>query len=130
MNITENMPIYKSGLDRFKKYSAKYVPETVSARFTQVKDVALERAQEGLILFEAVQSIVRPVLDKYGIAGPDRGKYIGFANKVLRHLLRAKGESAKRIASGLKSYYVEAYNADPSVLDEIITLVAGWVVPY
>ena len=124
------MTLYRTGSQRFAKWSAKYVPDTVGARFGQVKDVAFNRAQEGLIAFEAIQSIVRPILDKYGITGPDRAKYIGFANKLYRHIQRHGGEAGKKFAEGLKAYYVTAMNADPAILDEIINAVAGFAIPY
>jgi len=124
------MPLYKTGLERFRKWEKKYVPETVSARFTQVSDIAKERAQLGLNEWATAQDLVRPILDKYGVAGPDRAKYIGFANKLLKHMLRHGAESAKKIATGLKSYYVEAFGADPTICDEIIQVITGWVVPY
>ena len=124
------MPLYRSGVDRFKKYEKKFVPDTVGARFGQVAEVAKERAQMGLIEWASVQDLIRGILNKYGIAGPDRGKYIGFANKLLKHMLRHGGESAKKVAEGLKAYYVTAYGADPAILDEIINVVTGWVVPY
>lgn len=124
------MPLYKLGTDRFKKYSAKYVPDTVGARFGQVESIAKERAQEGLIKWSSAQDLVRPILEKYGITGPDRAKYLGFANKLLKHMLRHAGDSATAIAEGLKSYWVTAYKGDPAVLDEIIQVIVGWVVPY
>lgn len=124
------MPIYRTGQQRFAKYQAKYDPTTIGARFTQVQSVALARAQEGLITFEGVQAIVRPILDKYGVSGTDRAKYLGFANKLLRHVSRASGDAAAKIASGLKAFYVTALGADPAILDEIIQVVSGWVAPY
>jgi len=124
------MPLYHTGQMRFKKYSVKLDPTTIGTRFTQVRDVALERAQEGLITWASVQELVRPILDKYGVTGPDRAKYLGFANKLLKHISRATGDSATALASGLKSFYVTSFKADPAILDEIIQVVAGWVAPY
>jgi len=124
------MTLYKPGQARFAKWRAKYDPTTVGARFTQVADVAAARAQEGLLTYASVQEIVRPILDRYGVAGPDRAKYLGFANKLLKHVLRESGEAAAGIASGLKSFYVTAFKADPSILDEIVQVVSGWVTPY
>jgi len=122
--------LYRTGHDRFAKYSAKFDPTTVGARFGQVADIARARAQQGLITWAAVQDVVRPILDKYGVNGPDRAKYLGFANKLLTHSARATGDAAVALASGLKSYYVTAFNADPAIIDEIIQVVTGWVAPY
>jgi len=124
------MPIYKSGQARFEKYSAKYDPTTIGTRFGQVADVAKRRAQAGLLNWAAMQELVRPILDANGVNGPDRAKYLGFANKLLKHIGRATGDAAVAVASGLKSLYVTAYGADPAILDEIIQVVAGWVPPY
>ncbi|RLI87154.1 MAG: coat protein [Archaeoglobales archaeon] len=124
------MPVYRRGIDRYRKWEAKFVPETVSARFTQVSDIAKERAQFGLNQWATVQDLVRPILDVYGITGPSRALYLGFANKLMMHMLRHGAEAGKKIGNGLKSYYVTAYGADPVILDEIIQVVTGWVIPY
>jgi hypothetical protein len=124
------MALYKTGQARFAKWKAKYDPATVSARYTQVATVASDRAQEGLALFASVDDLVRPILDKYGVTGPDRAKYLGFAKKLLKHVGRHKGDAATAIAQGTKSFYVTGMKADPEILDEIIQVVVGWLVPY
>jgi len=124
------MPMYRTGIDRFEKYSVKYVPDTVRDRFAQVESVAKRRAQAGLLEWGAMQDIIRGILNKYGVTATDRAKYIGFANKLLKHMLKHGGESAKLAAEGLKQYYVTFLKADPTILDEIIQVITGWVVPY
>jgi len=114
----------------YKKYSKKYVPSTIGDRFGQVQDVALDRAQEGLITVGTVRDLVRPILDQYGITGGLRATYMAFALALARHSIRQKGEAAKKIATALKSYFVSAYDLDPSICDEIINVVTGWVAPY
>jgi len=124
------MPLYKSGIDMYKKYEKKYNPTVIGTRFGDVQDVALERAQEGLITVGTVRDLVRPILDNYGITGGTRGTYLAFALALARHITRQKGEAAKKIATALKNYFVAAYDLDPSVCDEIIQVVAGWAIPY
>ena len=124
------MPLYRTGIDRYEKYDRKYDPATVGTRFGQVAEVARRRAQAGLIEWASMQDLIRPILNKYGVTGPDRAKYLGFANKLLRHMLRHGADAAKAIAEGLKQYYVVGLKADPTILDEIIQVVTGWVVPY
>jgi hypothetical protein len=121
---------FRTGLDRFNKYAAKFDPATIQARLTQVKDVALQRAQEALIKYATIDELVRPILDRYGIAGPDRAMYLGFAKKLTRHLERVSGASAARMTDGLKNYYVSAFGANPDVIDAIIAVVAGAVAGY
>ena len=43
------MPIYRTGLDRYKKLEAKWNPTVIGTRFSDIKALALERAQEGLL---------------------------------------------------------------------------------
>jgi len=124
------MPLAKSGLDMFQKYRAKYNPTVIGTRFGDVQNLALDRAQEGLNMVATVRSLISPILDQYGIAGGERATYLAFGTALLRHVIRGKGDVASKIASGLKSYYTTAYGLDPDILDEIIQVVAGWVVPY
>jgi hypothetical protein len=95
-----------------------------------VADLAKDRAQEGLITWASAQELVRPILDKYGVNGPDRAKYLGFANKLLKHISRASADAATKLAQGLKQLYVTSFGADPSIIDEIVQVIAGWVMPY
>lgn len=124
------MPFYRGGLDMYKKYERKYNPTVVGTRFGDVQQVALERAQEGLITIGTVRDLVRPILDVYGVTGGLRATYLAFAQALARHVLRQKGEAAKKIATALKNYYVSAYDLDPSICDEIINVVVGWAAPY
>ena len=114
----------------FKKYQKKYNPTLIGTRFGDVQDVALDRAQEGLLTVGTVRDLVRPILDSYGITGGMRATYLAFALALARHILRQKGEAGKKIASALKSYFVSAYDLDPTICDEIINVVVGWAVPY
>jgi len=124
------MPLYKSGLDMFKKYQAKFDPTTIGNRFTQVQSVALDRAQEGLNTVATIRDLIRPILDEYGIVGGQRATYLAFALAIARHVLRQKGDAATKVATGLKSYFTSAFGLDPSICDEIIQVVVGWALPY
>jgi len=124
------MPLYKSGLDMFKKYAAKFDPTTIGNRFTQVQSVALDRAQEGLNTVATVRELIRPILDNYGVVGGARATYMAFGLALLRHVIRQKGDAATKIATGLKSYFTSAFGLDPAICDEIIQVVVGWALPY
>jgi len=124
------MPLYKTGIDMFKKYQKKYNPTVIGTRFTDVQDVAFERAQAGLHAVGVIRDLVRPILDQYGIAGGQRATYFAFATMLWRHIIRQKADAAKKYADGLKAYFVTAFGLDPVVLDEIIQVVAGWAIPY
>jgi len=124
------MPLPKLPQRRYEKWSNKYVPDTISARFSQVETEAKERAQEGLITFANLDFDIAPILDSHGIAGPDRAKYLAFARKLTRASMRVTGKALDNVALGLKSYFVTAYGLDPTVADEIIKKVLGYVPTY
>jgi len=124
------MPLYKTGSDMFQKYSAKFNPTVIGTRFGDVKDVALTRAQEGLNTVATVRELVKPILEEKGVAGGLKATYLAFATALLRHVVRNKGQSATKIAQGLKSYYVTSYGLDPAICDDIINVVVGWAIPY
>jgi len=124
------MPLYKTGLDMWKKYSVKFNPAVIGTRFTDVKDLALDRAQEGLNLIGTVRDLIRPILDVKGIGGGQRATYLAFGTMLWRHIHRQKDQVAKKTANGLKSYFVTAYGLDPAICDDIIQVIAGWVIPY
>ena len=124
------MPMYKSGSDMYRKYEAKYNATVIGTRFGDVRDLALERAQEGLNYVATVRELVRPILDTYGITGGVRGTYLAFATRLAKRVWRHKGEAAKKLASGLKSDFVNSYDLDPDICDEIINVVCGWAIPY
>lgn len=124
------MPLYRSGIDMFKKYEKKFNPTVIGTRLSDVRDLALERAQEGLITVGTIRDLVRPILDQYGVTGGLRATYQAFALALARHMFRQKGDAAKKIAAALKSYFVSAYDLDPGICDEIINVVTGWVTPY
>ena len=124
------MPLYKTGLDMWKKYQAKFDPTTIGNRFTQVQSLALDRAQEGLNMVGTIREFIRPILDNHAVAGGMRANYLAFATALMKHTQRQKGSAANKIASGLKQYFVNAYDLDPEICDEIIQVVVGWVTVY
>ncbi len=124
------MPVYKNGQAMFAKYLAKYNPTVIGTRFADVKDIATSRAQAGLISVGSVRDLIRPILDKYGVASTSRALYQAFGLALWKHVSRSSADAAKKIADGLKSYYVTAFDANPDILNEIIQVVAGWVAPY
>jgi len=124
------MPVYRRGIDMYRKYEVKFNPAVVGTRFGDVRTLALERAQDGLNLIGTVRDLIRPILDSFGISGGQRATYLAFGTALARHVIRQKDETAKKTASGLKSYYVDAYDLSPAILDDIIEVVCGWAIPY
>jgi len=124
------MTLYKSGIDMYTKYESKFNPTVIGTRFTDVKTVALARAQAGLNAVATVRDLVRPILDKYGVTGGLRATYLAFGTALWKHAVRQKDQSAKLTADGLKSYFVTSYGLNPDIVNEIIQVVTGWVLPY
>jgi hypothetical protein len=113
------MPLYKSGIDMFDKYSKKYNPTVVGTRFGDVKDTALARAQAGLNAVDTIRAMVRDYLDAKGVTGGERATYLAFALKLWKHVTRQGGSASDKIANGLISYFSTAYGLDTALLTDI-----------
>jgi len=109
----------KAGNARLAKWQAKYDPTVVQTRFTEVQQVALSRAQEGIVSVANVQSLVGGILDQYGVAGPTRAVYISFGEKVWHATQRITGPALANEVNGLTSYFQTAYGANPTILQAI-----------
>jgi Sulfolobus virus coat protein C terminal. len=123
------MPMPRTGLYRFTKYSVKLDPATIASRFTQVKDLALDLAQEGLTKYAALDDIVSGILDTHGIVGNARVVYRNFARIVMKNAERFSGEALAKKLAGEKQKFIVAYGLDPVILDKIIEAVTGLTAP-
>jgi len=124
------MALPKGGQRRYSKWEVKFVPETISARITQVADEAKERAQEGLVVYADLDVTIAPVLDENGITGPDRAKYLALARKVKKAAMRVSGNALDTQVLGLKQYFVSSFGCDPTIADKVIEAVVGKVPAY
>jgi hypothetical protein len=113
------MPLYKTGIDMFQKYQAKYNPTVIGSRFSDVQSVALARAQSGLNAVDTIRSMVRDYLDSKGITGGKRATYLAFALKLWSHVSRQGGAASDKIATGLISYFKSAYDLEEGYLTDI-----------
>jgi hypothetical protein len=113
------MPLYKSGIDMFQKYQAKYNPTVISTRFTDVRDTALARAQAGLNAVDTIRAMVRDYLDAKGVTGGERATYLAFALKLWKHVVRQGGVASDKISSGLIAYFKNAFDLNESYLTDI-----------
>jgi len=109
----------KPGNSRLAKWQAKYDPTTVGNRFAQVQQVAIYRAEEGIVSVANVQSLIGGILDQYGIAGPMRASYIAFGEKVWHATQRITGQALANEVNGLTSYFQTAYGCNPNILQAI-----------
>jgi hypothetical protein len=122
------MPLYKTGIDMFEKYRAKYNPTVIGTRFTDVSSVAQSRAQSGLNAVDTIRSMVRDYLDAKGITGGTRATYLGFALELWRMTSRQKGAASDKIASGLIAKYKLAFDLVEDYLTDIANAIIVKVV--
>jgi len=122
------MPLYKSGIDMFQKYQAKYNPTVVGTRFTDVQSVALARAQAGLNAVDTIRAMVRDYLDAKGVTGGTRATYLAFALKLWKHVMRQGGVASDNISTGLIAYFKNAYGLDEGYLTDIANAIIVKVV--
>jgi hypothetical protein len=123
------MPLYKSGIDMFEKYRAKYNPTVIGTRFTDVSSVAQSRAQSGLNAVATIREMVRDYLDSQGVTGGVRATYLGFALKLWKHVSRQGGVASDKISSGLIAYFKNAYGLNEALLTDIANAIIVKVTP-
>jgi hypothetical protein len=113
------MPLYRDGLEMFRKYSAKYNPDVVRQRLIDVRDVALARAQSGLNAVDTIRALVRDYLDQKGITGGLRATYMAFALELWRLTSRQGGAASDKIAEGLIQKYATGFDLNTEILTDI-----------
>ena len=119
-NMARSRGLPKTGQSRYAKWSAKYDPTIVQARFNAVGPVAQARAQEGIISIANIQELISGVLNMYGVAGPMRATYIAFGEKVWHESQRLTGPALQAVVNGLMSYFETAFGANPTILQAIV----------
>jgi Sulfolobus virus coat protein C terminal. len=125
----------RSYSQRFSKWQAKFTafsnPTVSSTILTNISPIAQQNYQTNVPKFTSVNENVRAVLSQYGITGPNRAIYQGFGLKVARALNRlGSGPALVNMISGLKAYYVSAFNANPAVLDAVTNIITGSTTGY
>jgi hypothetical protein len=113
------MPLFRDGLEMFRKYSAKYNPDVIRQRFLDVRDVALARAQGGLNAVDTIRAMVRDYLDQKGVTGGLRATYMAFALELWRLTSRQGGAASEKIANGLIQKYATGFDLNPALLTDI-----------
>ena len=120
----------RSYSQRFAKWQAKFTafsnPTVASTILTNVSPVAQENFQTNVPKFVSVNEQVSAVLTQYGVTGPQRAIYQGYGMKVARALNRiGAGPALVNMVNGLKAYYINAYNANPEILDAVTNIILG-----
>ena len=120
----------RSYSQRYAKWQTKFTafsnPTVASTILTNVSPVAQENFQTNVPKFVSVNEQVSAVLTQYGITGPDRAIYQGYGMKVARALNRiGAGPALVNMVNGLKAYYINAFNANPEVLNAVTNIILG-----
>ena len=120
----------RSFAQRYAKWNAKFSafsnPTVASTILTNVLPIAQQNFQTNVTKFTSVNEQVSAVLTQLGITGPSRAIYQGYAMKLARALNRiGAGPALTNMVNGLKAYYINAYNANPQVLDAVTNIILG-----
>jgi len=116
--------------DMYRKWKAKFDPDTIAARFEQVKDIAAERYEYAVSYIATVVDNVKALLNNLDVPPAQQGPYIALAQRLVKYSFKHGGATLQRLASGLKSEFVTAYGLDPTIVDKVIELVLGSTPPY
>ncbi len=115
---------------RYAKWSAKFTafsnPTVANTILNAVTPVAENNFEQNESIMASMNEQVAGLLTEVGVTGPNRAIYQGFALKLYREKNRlGNGPSLGAMAQALKQYYVAGFNANPSIIDQIIELVTG-----
>ena len=124
------MPIVKRLDDMHKKYDLKYDGANVTTRLTAVKDLMDARYEGATATIYNVVETVRDILASEGVPTGLWAKYLSFAQIIAKLTFSHKDLTLQKEISGVKNYFITAYNADPTILDKIVETVLGIVPPY
>jgi hypothetical protein len=111
--------------ERVKKLTAKFKPEIVGTKLTDVQEIAIQRAERGISAQRSITIAIATYLDSKGITGGQRANYIAFAEALWKHIHRQKGTAAQKIANGLIAYYASTYGLNTTYLQEIAQTILG-----
>jgi len=120
----------RSYSQRYAKWNAKFTafsnPTVASTVLSNVAPIAQQNYQTNSPKFVAVNEQVSAVLTQYGVTGPQRAIYQGYGLKIARALNRiGSGPALTNMIAGLKAYYVNAFNANPEILDAVTNIITG-----
>ncbi len=120
---------------RYAKWQAKFTafsnPTVANTILNAVTPIAENNFEQNESIMASMNQQVSGLLTEDGITGPSRAIYQGYALKLYRAKNRiGNGSALGAMAQGLKQYYVSAFNANPSVLDQITELVTGSATGY
>ena len=121
--MSETMPVPRSLSDRVKKYTAKYNPDTIKTRLTQVQQIAEDRLLDALPWVVTIREATRNILESTGVPAGLHAVYYSFAMRAASKAMQHTGETLDQILNGMMDRWVTAFGADPAILEQIANLV-------
>lgn len=81
-------------------------------------------------LLKIIHELIKPILDRHGIYGYDRGKYHGFAQSLYYRIRKKSGMEAVRIAEMRISYFKHVHRLSEEILKEIAQTIVSFLFPF
>jgi len=108
------------------KFTDKMNPTRVGDRYQASATIAVNRYQEAMSPFVAIEERTRNILENVPVPAAQQGVYYAFSLKLTKYSLKHSGADLQSIANGLIQEY-GSYGADPAVLTQLANLVLGSV---
>ncbi|MEM2607394.1 MAG: hypothetical protein QXH97_00225 [Candidatus Bathyarchaeia archaeon] len=106
---------------RIRKYTQKFDPTVVSARFTAVRDLAVEQFQVHAADLEGMEELVKTSIETR-ISNPlELPQYLDFARELYRLTKRHSGKVLVSEANSFKAKWATR-GLNPAILDIIMDL--------
>lgn len=115
---------FKTGSERYRKWEAKYDPDTVKSRFTQVATIAAEKAQTQLNIFYAAEDRARKRLHELGLSTIVIPWYLDVVRECTSKVQRHSGETLDIEMAAIKAKWV-ARGLEPGTVDEMLYICSG-----
>jgi hypothetical protein len=125
----------KSPSERSKKYEAKFDAEVVSKRFTNVKDIAVNKAQVAQNALATAGSIARSAMEDNGIPAILSGFFQSFANMCAGLKLKyGTGNVCQTEVGNSVTYWLNSFDYiwsnSPKVKTTLQSILTGLEIPY
>jgi len=120
---------YRGYTVRIKKWSAKFDPDTIRNRFSQVKDIAYDQAEEQFANLVAFEKDVKHRLNELGVPVIQIPWYLNVARQIYRAMQRHTGKTLEAEIKVVKATWT-ARGLDPAIIDEVTKIMVGYVPTY
>ena len=102
-----------------KKLIARSNPSTLSAIIADSTEVKLRKMSAWVRICYKLNKAVKPIVDKYGVAGMVRVGYYDYSKSLWKFLTRYPESVWDRYIKANFDYYVQAHQLNPEVLKEV-----------